>query len=155
MPEYIQPALDLQWYARHRHGVDAPAHQHFPDGSEHGDHGEVALVPFAPDILAHIGEVRDDLEQVRGANQVLFAKLVGQGAQIDPVGVVMLRVTALLDAILDQEARDRYELKFETLMAGALHQALDEVRRARLLAPLQAVPPGHPGNGSALIVPGR
>jgi hypothetical protein len=105
------------------------------------------------DLENELNVLRTQLDQLRQHNQVKYQELTmprpdGQRAMPDPLGVLALRLNTLLDQLLDEATRVRFDVAFEQNMSQALDDMLAEKRKADLRGLVS--PPG-PG----LFVPGR
>lgn len=83
-------------------------------------------------------------------NQAKYQSLVSTGVMPDPRSVLQLRLEALLDLILTPSERLRFNVLFESRMAGFLDQCIVNRSRSELIVPVtQPAPPGRTG----LIIP--
>ncbi len=133
-------------------------HEETPDsGPDPGDN-----TPVSTEVLAaRLIDLRDD-------NITKLRELATFRRRPNPELVAQMRLDALLDLVLDDLGRVRFELIFETRIAEMLDGALREARQAELLdgtgigaaigQPMPPMPGGPqdsgPPPGGGLILPG-
>jgi hypothetical protein len=91
--------------------------------------------PPVPDPLA--AQVARLIE----SNKAGFAELARQGAQVDPVGLLSLRIETLAEMTLGNgPGMVQFRLRFERRVAEVLEELRGQVRKAQLAAGVQASP---------------
>ncbi len=100
-----------------------------------------------PEAADHAREAMlKQLEAIRKSNHAKYKGLVQQGVTPTPEAILMARLETLLELLLSDDGRLRFDLSFEERMTGILNDALAAARQHTLLGNGQ--PPG------GLIVPG-
>lgn len=80
-------------------------------------------------------KLSQQLNAVKLRNRGRLAELERMGATLRPEVVLLNRLDQLLEMVLTPDSRIGFELGFESRMAETLQITVDEVRKARLLAP--------------------
>lgn len=99
------------------------------------------------DALAAVSG-RHEAEQLRLANDVTLQRLGQQGLTIAPNDITNLHLALLLDTVLgdmDSPARQAYEIKLHTMLAGLLADIGAQAARAKLMQGIQIDPRGNGG----------
>ena len=93
--------------------------------------------PFPPGL----SPAEKELERLMEDNKAGFAELARQGAQVDAVGLLNLRIDTLAEMALGNGAGLlQFRLRFERKLDGILQELRGQVRRAQLAAAAQASP---------------
>lgn len=88
----------------------------------------------SPDGEPTMEELQERWEAAKQRNQQRLGELTKYG-RLDPTGVLLNRLEALLQAILDERSRVIYEIRFEEMMAAVIEEAISEAAKQALLKP--------------------
>lgn len=100
-------------------------------------------------------ELQEAVAELKKLNQEKFLRLNSmrvnsQQMTLDPTGVMLTRLEALVDFLLDDRMKLLFEYKFEAEIGGQLEDALSEVTRMQLLEGVSGI-----DNNSPFRMPGR
>ena len=90
------------------------------------------LIPNTSPKLKHL---QQELDRLTEANKAGFAELAAMGAQVDPAGLLNLRIEILAELVLGNgPGMVQFRLRFERKVAEVLEDLRGQVRQARLAA---------------------
>lgn len=79
-----------------------------------------------------VEQVQVKTEELRAENDRLVAECRAQGVQFNPLSMVQMRLEVLIEFLLGDEGRARYELQFAQKLNEQLREVPAQVARAKL-----------------------
>jgi hypothetical protein len=107
-----------------------------PNGDHIGDH----IDWNAEAQRQHLSPLRQELDLLIEANKAGLTELARQGAQVDPAGLLSLRIDTLAELVLSEPGMLQFQLRFERKVSQVIEEIRGQVRKAQLAAGAQVSP---------------